>query len=118
MRIRSVMRHGASSGDDPFAKVKGLIKDMIERLLDEAHAEATHKAYCDEEMAETKTKMGDLQETMDKLNTQIDSQTAAIAKLKEDVGTLQAELAELAKSQAEMDKIRQEEHAEMDKIRQ
>merc|ERR1719326_793966 len=56
--------------------------------------------------------MGDLETTMDKLNTQIDRQSAQIAKLKEEVANLQAELAELAKSQAEMDAIRQKEHAE------
>merc|ERR1719487_3079901 len=63
-------------------------------------------------MAETKEKMGNLQATIDKLNTQIDRQTAAIAKLKEEVAELQAELAALAKSQAEMDAIRQKEHEE------
>merc|ERR550514_288856 len=56
--------------------------------------------------------MGNLQETIDKLNTQIDRQTAAIAKLKQEVADLQSELAALAKSQAEMDAIRQEEHDE------
>jgi len=109
-RIRSVLRHGSESGEDPFAKVKDLIKTMIERLLDQAHQEASHKAYCDEEMAETKEKMGDLESTLDKLTTQIDKQSSSIAKLKEQVAELQAELATLAKSQAEMDKIRQEEH--------
>ena len=49
---------------------------------------------------------------MDKLNTQIDKQTAQIAKLKEEVADLQADLAALAKSQAEMDAIRQKEHAD------
>merc|ERR1719478_1378418 len=49
--LRSLIRSGARTGGDPFAKVKGLIKDMIERLLKEADAEASHKAYCDEEMA-------------------------------------------------------------------
>ena len=33
-----------SNGDDPFAKVKGLISDMIARLEEKASADATHKA--------------------------------------------------------------------------
>jgi len=37
----------------PFDKVKGLISSMIEKLLEEAQADATEKAYCDKEMAET-----------------------------------------------------------------
>merc|ERR1719355_425751 len=84
---------------------------MIERLLKEAEADATFKAYCDKEMAETKAKKEDLNEEIEKLTTKIDKQSAESAKLKDEVAILQKELAELAKSQAEMDKVRQEEHA-------
>merc|ERR1711920_1111404 len=50
-RIGAVMRLGASGGDDPFAKVKGLISEMISKLEDEADAEAEEKAWCDEQIA-------------------------------------------------------------------
>merc|ERR1740129_1498935 len=43
-RISAVLRFG-SAGGDPFAKVKGLISDMIARLEKEAGADATEKAY-------------------------------------------------------------------------
>merc|ERR1719487_1421904 len=109
-RIRATVRFGAVQGQDPFAKVKGLIKDMIERLLNEAQAEASHKAYCDEEMAQTQNKKDDLEETMGKLSTKIDKMTSQIAQLKEEVAALQEELAQLAKAQAEMDALRQKEH--------
>merc|ERR1719353_2561807 len=36
---------------DPFKKVKKMIKDLITKLLEEANAEAEHKAYCDAELA-------------------------------------------------------------------
>merc|ERR1719487_3123743 len=109
-RIRATVRFGAVQGQDPFAKVKGLIKEMIERLLEEAQKEANHKAYCDEEMAQTQTKKDDLEETMGKLSTKIDKMTSQIAQLKEEVAALQEELAQLAKAQAEMDALRQKEH--------
>jgi len=112
-RMITVMRHG--HGADIFAKVKGLISDMIEKLLKEAEADATEKAFCDKEMSETEAKKADKEAAIEKLNTQIDSMTAKSAKLKEEVATLENELAALARAQAEMDKIRAEEKAVYDK---
>merc|ERR1711957_125644 len=31
-RIAAVAKYGSAAGDDPFAKIKGLITDMIEKL--------------------------------------------------------------------------------------
>merc|ERR1719331_3716339 len=55
-RMSSAIRMGESSGADPFAKVKSLITDMIATLEKDAQGEATQKAYCDKETAETKEK--------------------------------------------------------------
>jgi len=111
MGMAAAMRNGQA---DPFAKVKGLISSMIEKLLSEAQADATEKAYCDKEMAETETKKADKEAAIEKLSTQIDSMTASSAKLKEEVATLQKELASLARAQAEMDKLRAEEKSAFD----
>jgi len=109
-RIDAAARLAGKSGDDPFAKVKGLIADMIERLLKEAEEDAAKKGYCDKEMSETKQKKEELNEEIDKLSTKIDKMSADSAQLKEEVAILSKELADLAKSQAEMDKIRKEEN--------
>jgi chromosome segregation ATPase len=111
MRMASLMRYGAEQGDDPFAKVKGLIRDLVERLLAEGEAEAKEKAFCDTEMAETEAKKEDKKGEIAKLTAAIDRMSARSAQLKGQVAELQKELAALAKAQAEMDKIRTEEHA-------
>ena len=50
MHMASALHLG--SGADHFAKVTRLISDMIERLEDEAEANATEKAFCYEELFE------------------------------------------------------------------
>merc|ERR1719375_2933368 len=81
-RMTAAARMGAIAGEDPFAKVKGLIEDMIAQLLKEAEAEASHKAYCDKEMSETKAKKEELTDEIAALTTKIDSMSAQSAKLK------------------------------------
>merc|ERR1719293_566098 len=103
--MSSTIRFSNGNQADIFAKVKGLIRDMIEKL----EAEATKKAYCDKELAETNQKKDDKTAEIEKLSAKIDSSKAKSAKLKEEVATLQKELAALVREQAEMDKIRAEE---------
>merc|ERR1719271_1589076 len=79
----------AMLGEDPFAKIKGLISEMIEKLEAEAAKEAAHKAFCDKEMSETKAKKEDKETELDDLSTKIDKATSKIAKLKEEVATLE-----------------------------
>jgi len=109
-RISAVIKLGNAGGDDPFSKIKGLISDLISRLEKEAQEEAAEKAYCDEQMSKTEAKKAELEDGIKKLTTTIDQEVAKSNSLKEDVKELQAELATLTKEQAEMDKIREEEH--------
>jgi hypothetical protein len=106
-RIAAVAQYGA----DPFTKVKGLIQDMIIKLESEAQAAATEKAWCDEQTAKTEQKKQELDEDIAKLTTKIDQATARSTQLKASVKELQGELAALAKEQASMDKLRQENNA-------
>ncbi|CAK0823161.1 unnamed protein product, partial [Prorocentrum cordatum] len=110
-RISALMQYGASAGEDPFVKVKSLIKDMIEKLQAEASAAATEKAYCDEQIAKTEAKKSELEDDVAKLTAKIDSKSASSAQLKEEVKVLQGELAALAKEQAELTQVRSDENA-------
>jgi len=110
-RMQSAFRFGAVAGEDPFAKVKGLITDMIAKLEQAAEDDATQKSWCDKEMRETTEKKEDKDGEIEALSTKIDQMSSNSAKLNEQVAVLQKELAELAASQEEMDKIRAEEKA-------
>jgi chromosome segregation ATPase len=116
-RISAVVKYGAGDGEDVFGKIKGLISDMIAKLEKEAEEDATEKAYCDEEMAKTEAKKADLEGDLSKVTAKIDQAAATSAKRKEQVKELQAQLAALAKEQAEMDSIRSEQHADYTKAK-
>jgi len=108
-RMASTIRFGGSNKEDIFAKIKGLITDMITKMEAEAEADATEKAFCDKELSETNAKKDDKTAEIEKLTAKIDKMTGKSKILKGEIATLQAELGDLTKSQAEMDKLRQEE---------
>jgi uncharacterized phage infection (PIP) family protein YhgE len=98
-------------GANPFGKVVGMVKDMIAKLESEAESEASEKAFCDKALAEANEKKDANTAMIDKLSVKLEQGQAATSNLKEEVATLQAELAKLAKSQQEMDTIRAEENS-------
>merc|ERR1719316_315529 len=108
--MNSVVKIGGSESD-VFAKIKTLIGDMIAKLEKDMEGDASKKAYCDKETSETTSSKEEKEYEIEKLGTKIDQMEASSAKLKEEVATLQKELGEIAKSQADMDKWRHEEHA-------
>jgi hypothetical protein len=112
-RLGSAVRlnHGA----DVFAKIKGMISDMIEKLEQEAAEAAELKEWCDKEIAESTAKKEEADALFEKLSTKLNSAESKSAKLKEETAQLQKELAELAETQAEMDKIRADEKATYEK---
>jgi len=110
-RLSSTVKFSSGSQADVFAKIKGLITDMVEKLEAEAEADATEKAYCDKELAETNQKKDDKTAEIEKLTAKIDSMSSQSKQLKGEIATLQKELGELTASQAEMDKLRAEEKA-------
>merc|ERR1719387_1974721 len=103
--MASTIRYGNRVGQDPFAKVKGLISDLISKLEADAESDASHHAYCEKEMSETKEKKEDKTGEIEKLSTKIDQMSAKSSLLKEETAALQKALAELAAAQAEMDKV-------------
>ena len=55
-----MMQCGGVNQNDAFAKIKGLVNDMIAKLEKEAEEDAAEKAYCEEEMAKTEAKKQEL----------------------------------------------------------
>jgi len=98
--------------EDHFVKVRGIIKDLIARLEAEAEAEASQKAWCDEEVGKTTEKRDDNQAKIEKQNAAITEGEAKVVALTEDITVLGNEIADLYKALKEATELREDEHAE------
>mmetsp|Transcript_110874 Transcript_110874/g.203137 ORF Transcript_110874/g.203137 Transcript_110874/m.203137 type:complete len:672 (+) Transcript_110874:68-2083(+) len=101
----------AHTAADPFGKVKKMIKDLIVRLMEEANEEADHKSWCDTELASNAATRKEKTEAVEMLTAEIDGLKAAIAKLAEDITTLEGEVAYLNEAMAKETGIRADEKA-------
>ena len=73
-----------------------MINDLIYRMMADAGEEATHKGWCDTELATNEQSMKEKTQAIETLNADIDSLVAEIA-------LLTGETEELAKAVAELD---------------
>jgi len=96
---------------DPFEKVRGLVEEMIAKLVNEANEEATQKAFCDEEIGKSKKSQQEKSMTADKLTSRIDKAASTKAELGQAVKDLQNEIAQLDAGTSQAQSIRTEEHA-------
>merc|ERR1719313_1575618 len=80
---------------NPFDKVVQMIKDLVEKLKEEAKAEAEHKAWCDEQLHDNKIKREKKTAKVNKLTATVESLTEDIASMAKKIQTLKKEQAEL-----------------------
>merc|ERR1719164_66786 len=97
--------------EDPFKKVKKMIKDLITKLLEEANEEAEHKGWCDTELSTNEQTRNEKTEAVETLHAEIDELQASIAKLTEEITDLTEAVAALDAAVAKATKIREEEKA-------
>merc|ERR1719454_1424615 len=97
---------------DPFAKIKKLIQELIERLLTEAANEANQKGWCDKAMADAKQKRTYAADEIEDLNAKLAKLEALSDKLGEEIAVLNEDIQKLEASRAEAEKNRKEEHDE------
>merc|ERR1719395_379981 len=81
--------------EDPFKKVKKMIKDLVYKLMEEAREEAEHKGWCDTELTTNQQTREKKTEEVAELKEQIEDLTADIAALAQEIADLQAAISEI-----------------------
>merc|ERR1719487_780949 len=107
--LTSLVSHVA---EDPFAKIKVLIQELIERLLKEAANEANQKGWCDKATKDATQKRDYAAVQVSELNGEMATLEALRDKLTEEISVLDTEIEELKTKRAEAEDLRAEEKAE------
>jgi len=92
-RLLSMISQRAA--EDPFKKVKKMIKDLIQKLMEEATAETEHKGWCDAEVGANKITREAKTEDVNKLTQEVEDLEALIAELTQAIADLTAAVEEL-----------------------
>eukprot|EP00418_Pyrodinium_bahamense_P018267 CAMPEP_0179124918 /NCGR_PEP_ID=MMETSP0796-20121207/59055_1 /TAXON_ID=73915 /ORGANISM="Pyrodinium bahamense, Strain pbaha01" /LENGTH=733 /DNA_ID=CAMNT_0020823599 /DNA_START=79 /DNA_END=2281 /DNA_ORIENTATION=+ len=100
---------------DPFAKVKQLIQELIERLLQEAGNEANHKGWCDTSISDAEQKRDYTARKIQELNGQMARLEALRDGLEDELAILATEIGQLNDASAKAVSMRAEEKAENEK---
>jgi len=99
-------------GADPFAKVRRLVQELIERLVKEAAAESSKKGWCDTSMGKANHNRDSNMDAVMTINGEVMALEAKKATLEEEIATLTQEISDLNDSLAKQTKLRTEEKAE------
>eukprot|EP00747_Dinoflagellata_sp_TGD_P027171 gnl/TRDRNA2_/TRDRNA2_132442_c0_seq5.p1 gnl/TRDRNA2_/TRDRNA2_132442_c0~~gnl/TRDRNA2_/TRDRNA2_132442_c0_seq5.p1 ORF type:complete len:709 (+),score=293.89 gnl/TRDRNA2_/TRDRNA2_132442_c0_seq5:85-2211(+) len=110
-RLLSGLAVKVELSEDHFVKVRGLIKDLIQKLKDDAEAEADQKGFCDTEMEKALELRDESNLNIESESAKISAKTSAVAELTEEIDTLVSEIAELNKAVNEATDMRAAEKA-------
>merc|ERR1719324_76855 len=97
---------------DPFAKVKGLIQKLIERMLQEAADEASKKGFCDTELGKAEHDRDERWSDVQELNTQAETLEVKLEELSAEISELKVAIEKLEAALAEAKTLRDEEKEE------
>jgi hypothetical protein len=84
---------------------------MVAKLVSAANEEASHKAFCDEELSKSSASRDEKTMGMDDYSARLEAAKSGMAELDEQVKTLQSEIADIDKAQKEAAAVREEEKA-------
>jgi len=101
--------------EDPFAKVKKMVQDMVDRLMEEANEEAEHKGFCDTELSTNQQTREEKTTKVSELSATIEGNTARMGILSNEIAELGEQIADIDTSVKEALAIRADEKAKNNK---
>jgi predicted nucleic acid-binding Zn-ribbon protein len=110
--VLSIMSMKVKLAADHFVKVRGIIKDLIERLEADAESEATQKGFCDKKMKAATEKRDAANAAIEVAVSEISKLTNLKAQLESEVQDLKQAIADNLKALNEATELRESEKEE------
>jgi len=96
---------------DNFAKIRELIKDLVQKIKDQMEAEKDKMKFCDEMLGKSTDMRDEMMAKAEEEQNNIDGAEAKMVKLKDDIAEAELQVAELYKALNEATELRDEEKA-------
>lgn len=111
LALRTQTQVMATGRYDPFVKVRRMIQGLLKKLLDEAAEEATHKAWCDTELAQSAKSKAEKEHDIGKLQNRIEAMEAEVAQLTDEIDQTQSDINDMMTSLKAATEVRNKESA-------
>jgi len=105
------MKTRVTTRSDPFAKVKDMVREMLEKLQSEGAEEAEHHAFCESEMGKSTRSQKEKEHEVKKLTERLESWAAEITKLTDEIAQTKQDLNDMRDAMQKATEVRTEEEA-------
>jgi len=105
------MHTRVTTRNDPFAKVKDMVREMLEKLQSASAEEADHHEFCESEMGKSTRSQKEKERDVKKLSERLESWAAEITKLTDEIAQTKQDLADMRDAMQKASQVRTEEES-------
>lgn len=105
------LRTRVTTRADPFAKVKNMVQEMLEKLQSEGAEEAEHHEFCESEMGKSNKSKKEKERDVKKLTERLESWAAEITKLTDEIAQTTQDLADMRAAMQQATQVRSDEES-------
>jgi len=102
----AVLKVKAANATDPYASIRGVIKNLVSDMENSSSNAASVKSQCDKIEGANKKDMTESQKQIDELMAEIDGSEAFLARASKGAAELEKDIAELKENFAEAEQLR------------
>jgi len=110
LALKSTVHYKSGVQAEPFRKVKSLLREMLDKLMDRQAEESKHAEMCDREMGKTTKSQRRKEDDIQKIKDRLEALQADLAETNDDIKSTTNDLKDMQVSLSEAESVRKKEH--------